>query len=145
MRSLSGDMLIDEAYIDRLRVSMRGAIEFARRRQARRMLTGSSPAEVTLTVDEAMSLLREQDYRCALTRIAFYSVGGGSYGPSRPSLDRVEHAGPYSRSNVRVILIGVNGLRGTSTDADMYAIARALVANSSAPRRSGRVIGSPSS
>jgi hypothetical protein len=123
-------MLVDETHIDRLRTSMRGAIDFARRRQTARMLTGKPVAEVTLTLDEAMSVLRKQGYRCALTRLAFYSLGGGSYGPSRPSLDRIKHAGPYSRSNVRVIFIGVNGLRGTSTDADMYVIARALVANS---------------
>lgn len=41
-----------------------------------------------------MRVLREQDYRHALTRLMFYSLSGGSYGPSRPTIDRIRHAGP---------------------------------------------------
>src|SRR5689334_3183446 len=119
----------DKLYLDKLRTSMRGAIAFARRRQAKRQLKGYVPAEVTLTLAEAMDVLKEQDYRCALTKLLFYSLSGESYGPSRPSIDRLEHSGPYSRGNVRIVLIGVNSLRGTGTDADMYVIAEALLAN----------------
>lgn len=120
---------IDKGYRDKLRASMRGAIEFARRRQAKRQLQGKPTAEVTLTLSEAMSVLQEQDYRCALTRLRFYSLSGESYGPSRPSIDRIKHAGPYSLGNVRIVFLGVNSLRGTGTDADMYVIAKALAAN----------------
>jgi hypothetical protein len=104
---------------------MRSAITLAERRQAERMAKGKPTAKVTLTLAEAMSLLHEQNYRCALTRLMFYSLSGGSYSPSRPSLDRIKHAGPYSLGNVRVIMLGVNGLRGKGTDT----MANALAAN----------------
>ena len=109
---------------------MRGAIDFARRRQEIRRQAGKKATHVTLTVSEAMGVLHQQGYRCALTRLVFYSLSGGSYGPSRPSIDRREHAGPYSLGNIRIILLGVNSLRGTGTDADMYVIAKALAAGS---------------
>lgn len=126
---LFGEVVLNGAYVNRLRVSMRGAIDFARRRQATRLSKGKSAVEVTLTLEEAVSILRDQDYRCALTRMRFYSLSGDSYGPSRPSLDRIEHSGPYSLGNIRVVFLGVNSLRGTGTDRDMYEIARALAAN----------------
>ena len=116
----------DLAYRDRLRTSMRGAIAFAQRRQAKRLVAGKPAAAVTLTLSEIMGVLHDQRYRCALTGLAFYSLSGESYGPSRPSIDRIEHAGPYTLGNVRVVMLGVNSLRGTGTDADMYVIARAL-------------------
>ena len=119
----------DQDYINKLRTSMRGAIDFARRRQEKRLRLGKPAAGVTLTLDAAMGILREQSYRCALTRLRFYSLSGGSFGPSRPSIDRIEHAGPYSAGNVRIVLLGVNSLRGTGNDADMFIIARALAAN----------------
>jgi hypothetical protein len=118
---------VDPSYIARLKTSMRGAIDFARRRQAKL----PNPAEVTLTVEQAMSLLRKQDYRCALTGRLFWSTsvvsGRAGFSPSNPSLDRLRHGGPYSLRNVRVIFTGVNGLRGSGSDADMYAVAEALV------------------
>lgn len=33
---------------------------------------------VTLTLAEALQVLEEQDYRCALTRLLFYSFSGTS-------------------------------------------------------------------
>ena len=123
----------EQAYRDKLRGSMRGAIDFARRRQQKRQQAGKEPADITLTLSEAMALLQQQDYRCALTRLAFYSLSGGSYGPSRPSLDRIRHAGPYSLDNVRVVLLGVNSLRGAGSDSDMYVIAQALARKGSKP------------
>lgn len=75
-----------------------------------------------------MAILKSQGYRCALTNLQFW-VGdsGGTYGPRIPSLDRVQCDGPYSADNVRVILFGVNGLRGRGTDDEMYALAEALL------------------
>ena len=34
------------------------------------------------------------------------------------SLDRINPAGDYSRENLRVVLLGINGLRGRGSDAD---------------------------
>ena len=139
MKKLFHDADVEQAYRDKLRASMRGAIDFARRRQELRRLAGKKPANVTLTLSEVMIVLQQQGYRCALTRLPFYSLGGDSYGPSRPSIDRIQHAGPYSLGNVRIILLGVNSLRGSGSDTDMYVIARALAASG---RRLRRITGS---
>jgi hypothetical protein len=116
------------AYIDALRKSMARAIALARRRQAERAAQGKPAAAVTVTVEELMAKLAENGYRCAVTGLPFYVDDAvGSFGPSRPSLDRIEVGGDYSARNVRVVYLGVNSLRGCGSDADMRRIARAIV------------------
>lgn len=115
----------DAIYKARLRTSVRGAIAFARRRQAIK----ASPVTVDLTLEQGMELLRRQGYRCALTKLPFWSDSADRFGPTLPSLDRINPDGPYSASNIRIVLLGVNGLRGRGTDQDMYRIAHALLAN----------------
>jgi hypothetical protein len=117
--------IAEAAYRARLRISMRGAIRFAQRRQALK----ATPVKVDLTLEQAMEILRKQDFRCALSRLRFWTDGADRFGPSLPSIDRIDPNGPYSAHNVRIVLLGVNSLRGRGTDADMYRIARALVAN----------------
>ncbi|MGF6444419.1 hypothetical protein [Paraburkholderia youngii] len=117
------------AYLAKLRASMAGAIAGARRRQAER----ATPVAVTVTVEELMAKLAENDYRCAVTGLPFYEDDAEkSFGPSRPSLDRIETGGPYSADNVRIVYLGVNGLRGCGSDADVLRIARAIVARAKA-------------
>lgn len=115
----------DTAYIDRLRRSLRGAIDFARRRQAKK----ASPTVVNITLDEIMEILRKQNYRCAISGLPFWCGSTAAYGPTIPSIDRIHAPGGYTRSNVRVVLLGVNGLRGRGSDDDMLMIARAVVKN----------------
>jgi hypothetical protein len=107
---------------------MAGAVNLTRRRQALRAEQGRPAVVVTVTVDELMAKLAENGYCCALTGLPFYEdESGGSFGPSRPSLDRIETDGDYSADNVRVVYRGVNGLRGCGSDADVLRIARAIV------------------
>jgi hypothetical protein len=113
----------DPAYIERLRRSMRGALNFARRRQA----LNASPVVVDITLDELMEILRRQDYRCAISRLRFWSGSAVAYGPTIPSLDRMRASEGYTRHNIRVVLLGVNGLRGSGTNEDMLLIAEAVV------------------
>lgn len=118
-------------YIARLRRSMAGAINLARRRQALRAAQGRPAVAVTVTLEELMAKLGENGYRCAVTGLPFYEdEAAGSFGPSRPSLDRIETGGDYSAGNVRVVYLGVNSLRGCGSDADMLRIARAIVKRS---------------
>ena len=115
----------DPAYIERLRRPMRGAIGFARRRQALK----ARPVVVDVTLDELMEILRRQNYRCAISRLPFWCGSTVAYGPTIPSLDRIRASKGYTRSNVRVVLLGVNGLRGSATNEDILLIARAVVKN----------------
>jgi hypothetical protein len=115
----------DPAYIERLRRSMRGAIDFARRRQDKK----ASPVVVDITLDELMEILDWQDHRCAISRLPFWCGSPVAYGPTIPSLDRIQASKGYTRSNIRVVLLGVNGLRGSGSNADMLLIARAVMKN----------------
>lgn len=115
----------DPAYIERLRRSMRGAIGFARRRQALK----ASPVVVDVTLDELMEILRRQNYRCAISRLPFWCGSTVAYGPTIPSLDRMRASKGYTRGNIRVVLLGVNALRGSGTNEDMLLIARAVMKN----------------
>jgi hypothetical protein len=81
------------------------AITDARRRQAKR----AKPAPVTITVDEMMLILRQQGFVCALSGLPFWDEIA-AYGPSIPSIDRVDAWLGYVSGNVRVIRLGVNGL-----------------------------------
>ena len=82
---------------------------------------------VTITLDQVLAKLKANDYRCALTGLEFWMDEADQYGPSMPSLDRSDPDGDYSDANVRVVLYGVNALRGRGSAADMYRIAAALM------------------
>jgi hypothetical protein len=123
-RAKTGTPSLDFTLEAKLRQSMRGAINFAIRRQAKKGPTGR---KITVKVKDLMEKLSENNYCCALSGLPFYSLDGGSFGPTRPSIDRIDPDGDYSNENTRVILLGVNGLRGRGSDALMYEIAEALV------------------
>jgi hypothetical protein len=117
-----------EVYHRRLRASVKGMIRFAERRQLANVRQGKERVAVTISEEEAIEKLRLQGYQCALTHLPFWTdEGQRSFGPMSPSFDRIKHAGPYSRANIRIILSGVNALRGSGSDRDMYRIAAALV------------------
>lgn len=120
----------DDALKARLRASMRGAINFAARRQAVKAAKGRPVVKVTVTVEQLMQKLRQNNYCCALTGLPFWTDDADRFGPTMPSLDRINCDGDYSDRNVRVVLLGVNSLRGRGSDADMYRVAKALAAKS---------------
>jgi hypothetical protein len=84
---------------------------------------------VDITLDELMEILRRQNYRCPISRLPFWCGSTVAYGRTIPSLDRMQANRGYTRSNIRVVLLGVNGLRGGGTNEDMLLIARAVVKN----------------
>jgi hypothetical protein len=49
--------------------------------------------------------------------------------PRSPSLDRIRPDGHYALGNVRVVLLGLNSLRGAGTDQEMRDVAAALLAH----------------
>jgi hypothetical protein len=68
-----------------------------------------------------------------LTGLEFWTDDGGSYGPTCPSIDRINPKGDYTDPNTRITLLGVNSLRGEGSDEDMYRIAEALIQHRDRP------------
>lgn len=66
--------------------------------------------------------------KCELTEIAFTMWCGATVATS-PSLDRIDSSRGYLPDNCRFVLWGINRFKGDTTDAEMLAIARALVEN----------------
>lgn len=114
-------------YLARLRSSMRRAIGDAKIREQNKAAKGGRSAAVTITLDRVMAKLAVNNYCCALTGLEFWLDEADRYGPNMPSIDRIDPDGEYSDANVRVVLYGVNGLRGRGSDADIYRIAAALI------------------
>jgi hypothetical protein len=115
----------------RLRRSMRSAIRDARSREAKKAAKGLTPAQVTVTLDQIMAKLKQNDYRCAVSGLPFWQDDADRYGPTMPSIDRIDPSGNYSDCNTRVTLYGVNALRGRGSDADMIRIAKAIAERAS--------------
>lgn len=67
--------------------------------------------------------------RCAITGLEFDLTSQGK-GPKQrsPSIDRIIPELGYITHNCRFILHCVNAMKGTGTDADVYDIARAILA-----------------
>lgn len=126
-------------YEKKLRKSAVSSISDAERREKIKLDKGKPYAAVNLTVHEIMAIHKKQAYRCALSLKPFY--GGNcpnGLGPNSPSLDRIDHDGPYSTENVRVVLFCLNAARGRQSDTELRDTAKAFLANT---RRGGRALG----
>lgn len=64
--------------------------------------------------------------KCAVTGMLFV-LGGGKRNIFSASLDRKDNALGYTQDNCRWVLLGVNLLKYTGTDAEMLEIAKAIV------------------
>jgi hypothetical protein len=63
--------------------------------------------------------------RQTLMGLPFWSDAADRFGPSLPTLDRINPDGPYNVHN-GVVLLGVNALRGRGPNADMCRTMQAL-------------------
>ena len=79
-----------------------------------------------ITPDHVRSLYKATGGRCALTDFPFQDNGPAS--PLSMSIDRIVPALGYVPGNVRLILNGLNSLKGTGTDDNMWLIIDAMVA-----------------
>lgn len=64
---------------------------------------------------------------CELTGLKFVPGINRKSNSYSPSVDRIIPQKGYTKKNCRVILLGVNALKSSGTDADMYKIAEALI------------------
>lgn len=75
---------------------------------------------------------RVQLGKCEATGLPFemttVRVSGQSIGSFTPSIDRIDPGLGYVMSNVRMVVWCFNAAKGEGTDADVLAMARALVA-----------------
>ena len=97
----------------------------ARRRELKKGAKGGHCANVTVTIDQVMAKLEANNWCCAVSGLPFWSCGQ-KFGPTIPSIDRIDPNGDYSDCNIRITLLGVNALRGCGSDADMRRIAAAI-------------------
>lgn len=67
---------------------------------------------------------------CEITGIKFDTTSRPIHGsPFSPSLDRIKPGEGYTPGNCRIILQGINHMKGRGTDEDIKIIATALVAS----------------
>lgn len=67
---------------------------------------------------------------CELTGLPF-AIGRRGAGPHvfSPSIDKIDPAKGYTPDNCRFLIHAVNAAKGMGTDAELYAIAEAILAN----------------
>ena len=100
----------------------RSAISGAKKRQTER---GERGVAVTMTSDGLMAKLRAASFRCVLSDTEFRN-DGGRFGPTIPTVERIDPEGPYSDDNTRVACLGVDALHGRgSMDDNVSARPRA--------------------
>jgi len=66
---------------------------------------------------------------CEVSKLPFSPRENSLFGAFSPSIDRIDAAKGYTQNNCRFVLMAVNGLKHTGTDATMYLIAEAIVAH----------------
>ena len=63
---------------------------------------------------------------CPLSGMQF-DLSPGMVNPFSPSVDRVKNHLGYTQDNCRVIIYGLNALKGTGTDADLLNISKVVI------------------
>jgi hypothetical protein len=84
----------------------RSAISAAKKRQATR---GDRGVAITMTSDGLMAKLHATNYHCAISGVQFRQDPVGRFGPTLPSVDRIDPDGPYSDDNTRVVCLRCRG------------------------------------
>lgn len=69
---------------------------------------GRRDIEFKLTFGEAMALLTESNFRCAVTGMAFSPLKIKGTLPYAPSIDRIDSDGSYIKNNCRVVCVAAN-------------------------------------
>jgi hypothetical protein len=82
--------------------------------------------EFDLTLDWLLDRLIDG---CALTHLSFQWVKHSNDKTRSASVDRIDNSKGYTQDNCRLILYGLNALKNTGTDEEMYMIAEALINN----------------
>lgn len=86
---------------------------FAKILRTKRYHHKNKGTELTITPEELVEILKQQDYRCALsgTPMSCRLQTGVRY-HTNASVDRINPGGPYNRTNVQLVCSALNGFRG---------------------------------
>lgn len=107
--------------------SYRGILRAAFRRVEIRHLERWPNDPTTLTFPDLIELWRKQEGCCALSGIEM-TWGRGSMHATSLSVDRLDNSIGYHLHNIRLVCQAVNAMRGNGSDAEVLAIAKAIVA-----------------
>jgi hypothetical protein len=85
---------------------------------------GGAGLEHTLSSDDAVSMLKESNWRCAVTGVPFdlEKLGKGKQRPMAPSIDRINSELGYTRENCRVVCVTANFAMGSWGDSALYSM-----------------------
>jgi hypothetical protein len=125
VKTIFGTTEVHPDYLARLRSSMRRAIGDAKIREQNKAAKGGRSAAVTITLDQVMAKLAVNNYCCALTGLEFWLDEADRYGPSMPSIDRIDPDGNIAMQMSVLSFTASTGcaIRGS----DVYRIAAALI------------------
>lgn len=79
--------------------------------------------DYNLELDWIVSKLKKG---CELSGLSFDMNPGGITTPYSPSLDRRDRRLGYTKENTQVILFGINAMKNTGTNTDVFLIAAAI-------------------
>lgn len=85
---------------------------FAKLLRTKRYHYRDTEVEVSITPEDLIELLKEQNYRCALSGmpLSCRMVSGVVY-HTNGSIDRINAGGPYSKDNVQIVAAALNNFR----------------------------------
>lgn len=86
-------------------------------------------AEVSITTDDLLEMLMQQECRCAVSGIEFdlRKSEGQTRRAFAPSIDRIDNGLPYVRSNIMLTCAIVNTARADWPDADFRKMCEEIV------------------
>ena len=83
---------------------------------------GVGRKKYNLTVQDCLDILEQQNGLCAVSGQSLTCIVGDyrEHPPTNASLDRIQHGGEYTKSNVRLVCAMVNYMRLNQTDKELY-------------------------
>lgn len=94
-----------------------------------------------LSTDFILNLFAEQNGKCKMTGVPFelnQRRGRTNISPRLPSIDKIEPAKGYIKSNVQLVCFMYNQAKDVWTDNDVLKFAKALVAHQKANKKQGK-------
>lgn len=84
---------------------------------------------VDIDVDCLVDLYNEQEGKCALSGLEMDLGYISTRNPKVCSIDRINNDNPYTKDNIRLVMLCVNHFKLTMSDDDMLHIAKNIVEN----------------